>query len=301
MNPQAIMTPGGIADQFTRGLGGVAQAFADRARIDREAKRDAIAQQQAADALARQQEQMIYARGRDAEADRRYAEERRLRMFGIAPDSFQGDPVLGNAATREMEKIALARDQREREIGLKGVPIPATESAPAGSYIPKEYAARAEGFAAHNAQNAFELDKIRAAAEARAQVAPPRSPRYRNWVNKQTGETMTSEEQPGAEWVIATVSNPAQDKRIEEDRMYRDALDKWAQERKAIQGDSTIPLDEWEKRLREHDAKKPMRASSALTGPAGQQTQVGAPNQVTPAVEAYFADLQRRKAAQQGK
>ena len=47
MNPQAIMTPGGIADQFTRGLSGVAQAFADRSRIDREAARDAFSQQRA--------------------------------------------------------------------------------------------------------------------------------------------------------------------------------------------------------------------------------------------------------------
>jgi hypothetical protein len=61
MNPQAIMTPGGIADQFTRGLSGVAQAFADRSRIDREAQRDAFSQarqleqeQMARDAFARQ-------------------------------------------------------------------------------------------------------------------------------------------------------------------------------------------------------------------------------------------------------
>lgn len=47
MNPQAIMTPGGIADQFTRGLSGVAQAFAQRSAIDRQAQQDAFAQSRA--------------------------------------------------------------------------------------------------------------------------------------------------------------------------------------------------------------------------------------------------------------
>ena len=172
MNPQAIMTPGGIADQFTRGLSGVAQAFADRSRIDREAARDAFARQQAADALARQEEQMEYARGRDTLADKRYAEEQRIKMLGLAPENFQKDPVLGGAATRTMEEIARVRDQRERELGFKGFAVPATENAPIGSYVPKEYSARAEGYAAHNAAQAFEVEKIRAAAEARAQATP---------------------------------------------------------------------------------------------------------------------------------
>lgn len=173
MNPQAIMTPGGIADQFTRGLSGVAQAFADRSRIDREAERDAFARQQAADALARQNEQMLYSRGRDTLADTRYAEQERLKMLGLAPETFTKDPILGGAATRALADQADIRNQREINLGLRGVPVTPTANAPVGSYVPADQMGRAQGYAAHNAAQAFELEKIKASADARSAIQKP--------------------------------------------------------------------------------------------------------------------------------
>jgi hypothetical protein len=129
MNPQAIMTPGGIADQFTRGLSGVAQAFADRSRIDREAQRDAFSQarqleqeQMALDAFARQgdwrQQEIKSQSAMDAIAAEKRAYEQQLgaaELFGKGITPPGRDLVTQLNPTEQSAVGAFYRDRGDKE------------------------------------------------------------------------------------------------------------------------------------------------------------------------------------------
>lgn len=86
------MTPGGIADQFTRGLSGVAQAFADRSRIDREAARDVFSQQRALE-----QDRMAQAAFDRQGAWRQQEIDRQVALDKIAAEKRAYDQQIGAA------------------------------------------------------------------------------------------------------------------------------------------------------------------------------------------------------------
>ena len=102
MNAQAILTPGGIADQLTRGLSGLGQSFNDREEMLRRGQRDRIGDDRYTAEMALRQQRLDREDARQALMDRRYGDERR---YSHARDA------LGDRRTAESE--AAARQDRE--------------------------------------------------------------------------------------------------------------------------------------------------------------------------------------------
>lgn len=75
MNPEAIMTPGGIADQLTRGLSGLGQSFARREELRYQGQRDRMADDRYTAEMALRQQAQERADARMALEDRRYGEQ----------------------------------------------------------------------------------------------------------------------------------------------------------------------------------------------------------------------------------
>jgi len=75
MNPEAIMTPGGIADQLTRGLSGLGQSFARKGELQYQGQRDRMADDRYTAEMALRQQAQERADARMALEDRRYGEQ----------------------------------------------------------------------------------------------------------------------------------------------------------------------------------------------------------------------------------
>ena len=76
MNAEAILTPGGIADQLTRGLSGLGQSFARREDLLYQGQRDRIADDRYNAEMALRQQEQARRDARQALEDQRYQQER---------------------------------------------------------------------------------------------------------------------------------------------------------------------------------------------------------------------------------
>ena len=126
MTPEAIMTPGGIADQFTRGLSGVAQAFAQRSAIDRQAKQDALAQIRAEQEQARSDAYMAMAQADRERAIANAERERKRQAVLDNPQAFVTDTTYGSMAAKALADRQFEEQRRAAELariraeGLQG-------------------------------------------------------------------------------------------------------------------------------------------------------------------------------------
>lgn len=126
MTPEAIMTPGGIADQFTRGLSGVAQAFAQRSAIDRQAKQDALMQIRAEQEQARSDAYMAMAQADRQRAAENAARERQRQAVLDNPQAFVTDTAYGGMAAKALADRQFEEQRRAAELariraeGLQG-------------------------------------------------------------------------------------------------------------------------------------------------------------------------------------
>ena len=124
MNAEAIMTPGGIADQLTRGLSGLGQSFNRREELLRQGQRDRIGDDRYTAEMAlreRDRQQQIERQtmqdrrmgARDALADRRYGDQHAetRRHNGMQ------ETTARDALSRQQEQDALREKQWYLENG----------------------------------------------------------------------------------------------------------------------------------------------------------------------------------------
>ena len=80
MNAEAILTPGGIADQLTRGLSGLGQSFAQRENLLYQGQRDRVADDRYVAEMALRQQELARRDARQALEAQRYQQELAFRQ-----------------------------------------------------------------------------------------------------------------------------------------------------------------------------------------------------------------------------
>lgn len=193
MNTEALLTPGGIADQLGRSLSGVTQAYADYNRQkaadaqqqfqnNRMTARDALDQQRYAQLMAQQQHQNERQAALDAQAakDRQFNMNRlsasdalaqQLQQYKMADMNPRGYLQTDDPALAQFAQAKLGQNQFEHAVKGYVDPRDIANNGPQQDWHTRYPEPVNQGFAAKSAADALAHEKIRAPRDYEAEYA----------------------------------------------------------------------------------------------------------------------------------